>query len=72
MIKKTFSVSGMHCSSCAMTIEWDLEDHGIKAKCSYANQVVEVEYEPEKISDQDIKQIVAKSGYKISDQSEPS
>lgn len=66
MTKKVYKVNGMHCSSCAMTIEWELEDAGVKAKCSYAKQVVEVEFDGEKISDEKIKEVVKKSGYSIS------
>lgn len=65
-MKKIYKVSGMHCSSCALTIEWDLEDAGVKAKCSYAQALLEVEYEPQKTSEEEIKKVVEKSGYKIS------
>lgn len=65
MIKKVYKVSGMHCVSCAMGIEWELEDHGVKAKCDYAQQKLEVEYEPEKMSEEEIKKTVEKAGYKI-------
>lgn len=65
MTKKTFKVWGMHCSSCAMTIEWELEDAGVKAKCSYAQQVVEVEYDSQKVSDEKIKEVVKKAGYQV-------
>ncbi|MBI4099886.1 heavy-metal-associated domain-containing protein [Candidatus Microgenomates bacterium] len=64
-VHKVYKVDGMHCPSCAMTIEWELEDRGVKAKCSYAKQLVEVEFEPEKVSDEEIKEVVAKSGYRI-------
>ncbi len=57
----------MHCASCAMDIEWSLEDVGVKAKCSYTQQVLEVEFEPEKISDEEIKKSVQKAGYKVMD-----
>ncbi len=65
MLKKVYKVSGMHCSSCAMTIEWDLEDAGVKAKCNYAKATLEVEFEPEKVPEEKIKQAVEKAGYKI-------
>lgn len=63
MIKKKYKVDGMHCPSCALTIEWELEDVGVKAKCHYAKRELEVEFAPEKISEENIRQVVKKSGY---------
>lgn len=57
----------MHCASCAMTIEWGLEDAGVKAKCSYAAQTLEVEFEPEKVDEKKIKEVVKSSGYEVAD-----
>lgn len=62
-MSKIYKIGGMDCASCASLIEMDLEDAGIKAKCSYPKQNLEVE------SDHDIKkvrEIVQKSGYNIS------
>ena len=66
--KKIFKIEGMHCTSCAMNIDFDLEDlDGIKkAKTSYAKQETEVEFDETKIdSDALIKQI-KKTGYTAS------
>jgi len=66
MVKKKFKVDGMHCSSCAMVIEGDLEDGGAnKAACSYAKQELEVEFDEKKLDEKKIKEIVQKSGYKV-------
>lgn len=65
MMKKTFHVNGMHCTSCALLIESDLEDEGIKATCSYAKQTLTVEFDEKKTGDEAIKKIVAKSGYRV-------
>ncbi|OGG29376.1 hypothetical protein A2973_02235 [Candidatus Gottesmanbacteria bacterium RIFCSPLOWO2_01_FULL_49_10] len=67
MVKKTYKLKGMHCPSCALVIESDLEDAGIKASCNYAREVLEVEFdEPsivnEKIEEK-IKKVVQISGY---------
>lgn len=44
MTKKIYKLSGLHCTSCSMVIEGELEDQlGVKAECSYARQVVEIE-----------------------------
>ncbi len=61
MIKK-YIIDGMHCASCASMIELDLEDAGIKAKCSYPSSSIEVD---EKTDFDKIKKIVEKSGYSV-------
>lgn len=64
-IKKKLKIDGMHCSSCAMSIDMDLEDlKGVKsASTSYAKQVCEVEFDGEVKTEQIIEQI-KKTGYK--------
>lgn len=66
MIKKaTFKIIGMHCTSCAMNIDGDLEDFvkGVKsAKTNYAKQECEVEFEEEVKIEQIVKQI-KETGY---------
>jgi copper chaperone CopZ len=63
MTKKVYKIKGMNCPSCASMIELDLEDAGIKAKCSYPNSSLEVEgkYDSKKVIE-----TVKKSGYSIS------
>ncbi len=65
MIKKIYKVSGMHCTSCALNIEWELEDKGVAAKCDYALEVLEIEKSDENISEEEIKSTVAKLGYTL-------
>lgn len=64
-IKRTFKITGMHCTSCSMVIDMDLEDlEGVKsAKTSYAKQATEVEFDPEKVTEQHIIEAIKKSGY---------
>lgn len=64
MSKKIYKVTGMHCASCATSIEWDLEDQGVVAKCDYVKQQLEVEIESGDKEDV-VKQVVEKLGYKI-------
>lgn len=66
MIKKKFKIKGMHCSSCAMSIDMDLEDlEGVKsAKTYYAKEVTEVEFEEDKIDDNKIIETINQTGYK--------
>lgn len=65
-MKKKFNVDGMHCSSCAMNIDFDLEDlAGIKsAKTNYAKQESEVEFDEKKLQVEDIIKTIKKTGYK--------
>ena len=69
MTKKKFKIDGMHCSSCAMNIDFDLEDvDGIKSvKTNYARQECEVEFDEKKINDQRIIQTIKKTGYTVID-----
>lgn len=65
MDKKKFKITGMHCSSCALTIDMDLEDlPGIKSSStSYAKAETEVEFDSDKVSDSLILETIKKSGY---------
>jgi copper chaperone CopZ len=65
MTKKIYKVEGMHCTSCAMVIESDLEDKGVKAKCSFAKQTLEVDFDQKKISASEVADVVKKAGYTI-------
>lgn len=63
--KKKFKIENMHCSSCAMSIDFDLEDvDGIRSsKTSYAKQICEVEYEEGKVDPKNIIEQIKKTGY---------
>ncbi len=67
MAKKVIlKITGMHCTSCAMNIDGDLEDFvkGVKsAKTNYAKQETEVEFEEEVKIEQIIAQI-EETGYR--------
>ena len=65
MTKKVFKIDGMHCASCALLIESDLEDAGVRAVCSYAKQTLTIEFDEKKIRETTIKDVVAKAGYQI-------
>ena len=67
-MKKKFKITGMHCSSCALTIDMDLEDlEGIKSSStSYAKQETEVEFDPGKMTDDLVLATIKKSGYTAS------
>ncbi len=65
LIKKKFKIADMHCTSCAMNIDFDLEDiEGVKsASTSYAKQVCEVEFDSDKIDAKTITAQIKKTGY---------
>lgn len=65
IIKKKLKIDGMHCSSCALNIDFDLEDlDGIKsANTNYAKQESEVEFDEEKLGIEKIIDTIRKTGY---------
>lgn len=65
MIKKTFKISDMTCSNCAMKIE-ALEDdlEGVKEiNASYHKLEMVIEYDESKLTDEQIIAAVKKKGY---------
>lgn len=60
-------ITGMHCSSCAMNIDFELEDlDGVKeAKTNYAQQKSQVTYDPNKVTIEQMAQVIKKLGYDI-------
>jgi copper chaperone CopZ len=65
MIKKTFKVSDMSCTNCAMTLE-SLEDvlEGVKEiNASYHKLEMIVEYDETKLTDDQIIAAAKKKGY---------
>lgn len=65
MTKKSYKVKGMHCTSCPLLIESDLEDIGVKASCNYAKESLEVEFDEKKVSVEKIVKTVQSCGYDI-------
>lgn len=65
MITKVFKIIGMHCTSCAMTIDGDLEDtEGIQSvKTNYVKAQAEVTYDEKKIKEENIVEVIKKAGY---------
>lgn len=69
MITQKLKIEGMHCTSCAFGIDMDLEGlEGIKnVKTSYARQETEIEFDPEKVSLEEIIETIKKTGYTASE-----
>jgi len=67
MKKVVFNIVDMDCAACAISIDGDLEDTGLikSAKTNYAKSQTEVEFDPGKISDKEIIEIIKKSGYTV-------
>lgn len=67
VIKKKLKIDGMHCSSCAMTIDFDLEDlEGVSSvQTSYARQECDIEFDEKAVTLEEISKVVEKSGYKV-------
>ncbi|HZE87203.1 MAG TPA: heavy-metal-associated domain-containing protein [Methylomirabilota bacterium] len=65
MKKIKLKIEGMHCTSCAMNIDGDLEDTGrVKsAKTNYAKAQTEVEFDAAVITQGEIVSIIKKTGY---------
>ncbi len=48
-----------------MLVEGELEDIGAKAACSWAKQIVDVEYDEGSLRDKDIKDAITRAGYSV-------
>ena len=67
VIKKKLKIEGMYCTACAMNIDFDLEDLGVKtAKTNYAKQETEVEFDEGKVKLEQIIKQIQKTGYQAS------
>ncbi len=67
ILKKKLKIAGMHCNSCSMLIDFDLEElEGVRSvKTSYVKQVCEIEYDEELIKENQIIEAIAKTGYQV-------
>lgn len=63
--KVVLKIIGMHCTSCAMNIDGDLEDtEGVKrAQTSYTKQECEIEFDEEIVTIEHIVKTVSQTGY---------
>src|SRR3990172_3030607 len=66
MKKKQFPIMGMHCASCALTIERALKtEPGVKgASVNFASEIATVESEDD-VDEKKLKEAVAKTGYEL-------
>ncbi|MBI5225961.1 cation-translocating P-type ATPase [Candidatus Micrarchaeota archaeon] len=68
MVKATFNVEGMHCASCANSIEKVMKKvAGVKAcQVNFGVNKMNIDYDPRTVSGAQIRQSVEKAGYKLS------
>jgi len=62
-----FKLSGLHCSSCAMSIDNALEEvDGVQeAVTSYAKAETKVSFDPKKTSHEELKRAIQGAGYQV-------
>jgi len=65
--KHSIKIGGMHCASCAQTIEKNLKKlKGVKnVNVNFATETANIEYDSKIIHDIDIEKTVEKTGYKV-------
>jgi copper chaperone CopZ len=63
--RQIFRITGMHCTSCAMSIDMDLEDlAGVsEAKTSFARSTTEVVFDPTRVDVETIVRTIGQAGY---------
>ncbi len=68
MTKKVLKIEGMHCVSCTMLVDGDLEDlKGVRSsKTNFAKSQCEIEFEETEIDIKEIVKTVKGTGYKVS------
>jgi copper chaperone CopZ len=67
MIKIILKIKKMHCSSCAIRIDGDLEELPgvVSAYTNFQKEMAEVEYDETKVSKEDITKIIELAGYQV-------
>jgi len=60
-------IAGMHCVSCAMNIDFELEDlPGVtESRTDYIKQKLEVKFNPQKTKKHEIFSVIDRLGYKV-------
>lgn len=64
-MQKRFSIKGMSCNSCAMLIEKELKEKVNKISVNYSKEEMDIDFDENKISENEIKESVKKLGYEI-------
>lgn len=63
----TFKVDGMHCTSCSMNIDGELEDtEGVlSADTSYATATTKIVFDDAKVSQKKLESVIRELGYTV-------
>ncbi len=61
-MEKEFEIEGMSCGHCVMAVEKELNKLDIKNKKLEIGSA-KIEFEPDKVSEEDIKKSITKAGY---------
>jgi len=67
-MKKIFKIKGMRCNSCAQLIEQKLKSRVDKVSASYSKGIVEIYFNPSRISENEIKDEIKTLGYEVIDE----
>ncbi len=65
-MNKEYKIEGMSCSHCVMAVEKELNKLGIKNKKVEIGSA-KIEFDPDKVSEEDIKNSITESGYIVVD-----
>ncbi len=65
MAKKTYKIKGMNCNSCAILIEKELKDKVNGISVNYSKEKAEIDFDEDKISENEIKERLKKLGYEL-------
>ena len=70
MPEKIIVISGMHCATCAQTIEKALKKTKgvVSASVNFASEKANVSYDPSQIAEEKLNAVIKKAGYKVIEQ----
>jgi len=64
-MKQTLKIEGMHCNSCSQLIENSLRDKINKISVSYSKGTAEIDFDENKITENQIREKIKKLGYEV-------
>ena len=64
-MKTAIRIDGMHCASCAMSVDDTLEalDGVHSSKTSYAQSLVKIDHDPERVNVHHLQDAITRAGY---------
>jgi copper chaperone CopZ len=63
----TLKLSGLHCTSCSLNIDGELEDLDgvIESRTSYPKSQTTITFDPQKVNENTLRQTIIKLGYEV-------